>query len=172
MTADSTLATLIGTLATVRGVERGDPALDTFLARVRDGIHAWETVLADFDTGGTATAALTLVADAFSTDPDFADPTREAQEMLGLGVGTTTHHVLVALVPLRRDIARANQRPLTLLRRAAALERRAQRRWKGPEGRAAALVDRDLQLEEVRVAGKALLVEMSDILDGLVHRLA
>ncbi|WP_026423650.1 hypothetical protein [Actinokineospora inagensis] len=165
MPAELSLAALTEALDQVRGPLRGDPAPAAFLTRLRSGVDAWETAIAALDAGGTAADALTRVATAFTMDEDFADPTREAQEMTRLGVGTPAHHFLVALAPIRRDLVRASQRPLSQLRRAVSLERRAHSRWRGGEGRAAALVDRDLELEEVRVSAKVVVDQVIGLID-------
>ncbi|GLW90842.1 hypothetical protein Aglo03_16580 [Actinokineospora globicatena] len=142
---------------------RGHPAPDTFHTRLRAGIETWDAAIADLDAGGTAADALDQVVAAFDMTAEFAAPTTEALEMAKLDVGTTAHRFLVLLIPIRRDLVRANHRPVTQLRKAVALERRTHSRWRSPDGRAAALVDRDLQLEEVRVTAKAMLEEAATL---------
>ncbi|GLZ39421.1 hypothetical protein [Actinokineospora sp. NBRC 105648] len=168
MPADLALSALLQDLADVRHRLRGDSAPATFLARLREGVEAWDTAIAGLDAGGDAADALDLVERAFDMEPDFAEDTRLATEMTQLGVATPAHRFLVGLAPIRRDLVRANQRVVTQLRRAVALERRTSSRWRGTEGRAAALVDRDLQLEEVRVLAKTTLdpiVELGERFD-------
>ncbi|PPK67607.1 hypothetical protein V5P93_005366 [Actinokineospora auranticolor] len=162
MPAERPLAALIDELDHP-GPLRGATVLDTIQGALASGTESWQTALADLDAGGDAVDALDLVADAYDLTRALGEATREATEMISLGVDTPTHHFLVAVVPLRRELVRANARPTTQLRRAVALERRGQSRWRGPEGRAAAMVDRDLQLEEVRVTAKTLLDDIADL---------
>ncbi|RLK62258.1 hypothetical protein [Actinokineospora cianjurensis] len=148
---------------------RGHPAPELFLTRLRAGIATWEAAIADLDAGGSAAAALDEVTGAFDMEADFADQTRDAIEMTRLDVGTAAHRFLVLLIPIRRDLIRANHRPVARLRKAVSLERRTQSRWRGPDGRAAAMVDRDLELEEVRVSAKAMLEEAATTADHLTR---
>ncbi|GAA2984130.1 hypothetical protein [Actinokineospora diospyrosa] len=163
MPADSALTALIDELG--RTPLRGDPAPDTFLTRLRAAIATWDSAIADLDAGGAAADALERVLAAFDMDDDFATRTREAQEMARLDVSTAAHRFLVLLIPLRRELVRADHRAISQLRRAVSLEKRAQSRWRSPDGRAAAMVDRDLELEEVRVSAKTMLDQAGEVAD-------
>ncbi|MBM7775713.1 hypothetical protein JOD54_005917 [Actinokineospora baliensis] len=144
---------------------RGHPAPEQFLDHLRAAIETWESAIADLDAGGTAADALQRVLGAFDMDTTFAAPTRDALEMARLDVSTTAHRFLVLLIPIRRDLARGDHRAVAQLRKAVSLEKKTQSRWRGPDGRSAAMVDRDLELEEVRISAKTMLDQATEIAD-------
>lgn len=171
MSAAAPLAALLDDLDESRARIRADRAHADFQALLQQGIRAWEQVVATVDAGGSAEAALPTVVDLFTLDEGTREDTRTAEEMLRLGVGTPEHHFLAGLVPVRRALVKANEPVVAMLRRAAALERRGRSRWRSADGKVDALVERDLKLEEVRVAVKELLAEVRAVSEVLRRRL-
>ncbi len=138
---------------------RGDHAPETFLAEVRAGASVWAAAIAAIDAGSSATDVLETVVPAFVVDPRIVTATRAAAEVVELGVASPADRFLVALCPARRELRRTSNEVGALLRKAASMERRAGSRWRGTSGREAVLVDRDLYLEEVRIAARALIAD-------------
>lgn len=165
MSAATALSTLLGGLGEARRTLRTDPALTGFVALVQEGIDAWEATLVAIDGGADGSAHLDTVSGLFTADADLVKDTQTAEDMVRLGVGTPSHRLQAGLVPVRRELVKANNPVVALLRKAAVLARRTQSRWRGQQGRESAQVDRDLKLEEVRVAVKDLVADLRELVD-------
>ncbi|GGS37897.1 MULTISPECIES: hypothetical protein [Actinokineospora] len=165
MSAAAALSTLLDGLGEDRRQLRADPAVVGFVELVQAAIDAWDATLAAIEAGGDGSARLAEVSGLFAVGDDVLKQTRMAEEMVRLGVGTTHHRLQAGLVQVRRELVKANGPVVALVRRAAVLGRRAQSRWRGAQGREAAQVDRDLKLEEVRVAVKHLLEDLRALVD-------
>ncbi|GAA4437721.1 hypothetical protein ACFQV2_27910 [Actinokineospora soli] len=165
MSAATALSSLLESLGDARRTLRNDPAMTAFAALVQEGVDAWEAALAAIDGGADGAAHLDVVSRLFTVDPHSTKDIHTAEDMVRLGVGTPSHRLMAGLVPVRRELAKANGPAVSLLRRAVALGKRTQSRWRGSTGREAARVDRDLKLEEVRVAVKHLVEDLRALLD-------
>ncbi|MGW5050178.1 hypothetical protein [Actinokineospora sp. NPDC004072] len=165
MSAAAALSTLLDGLGGDRSQVRADPAVVGFVELLQRAVDAWESTLAAIDAGEDGSTRLAELSGLFAVDDAVLKETRTAEDMVRLGVGTTSHRLLAGLVPVRRELVKANGPAVALLRRAAVLGRRAQSRWRGSQGREAAQVDRDLKLEEVRVAVKHLIEDLRALLD-------
>ena len=167
MSAATALSTLLDALGDARRNLRNDPAMTGFIAVVQQGIDTWEAALAAIDGGGDGSAHLPAVSGLFAVDAEDTKEIHTAEDMVRLGVGTPSHRLRAGLVPVRRELVKANGPVIALLRRAAVLGRRTQSKWRGNLGRESARVDRDLKLEEVRVAVKHFVGDLRALLDAL-----
>lgn len=170
MSAATALSALLDTLGDARRTLRAEPVMADFVALVQRGIDTWEATLAAIDGGADADEHLPVVGALFDTGAVDAKEIHTAEDMVRLGVGTPSHKLIAGLVPVRRELARANAPAVGLLRRAAVLGRRTRSKWRGSLGRESAQVDRDLKLEEVRVAVKHLVEDLRAIIDLVRER--
>ncbi|WP_436500780.1 hypothetical protein [Actinokineospora sp. HUAS TT18] len=169
MPAASVMSSLLETVATERHRLRGEDVTSRFLGTISEGIAVWETAVAGFDAGGEAGQALAVVTDAFVLSEDTATAARVAEDVVRMGVAKPLDVLVVGLVQVHRELVKDNRRPVAMVRKAAAMERRATSRWRGAEGRRGQLVDRDLQLEEARLAAREVVADARRVADLLVR---
>ncbi len=165
MSAATALSALLDDFEDSRRIFRGDPAITGFIAVVQAGIDAWEATVAAIDAGGDAAARLTPGTGLFALDDAAVADLRTAEDMVRLRVGTPGHRLLVGLVGVRKELEKANAPVVAMLRRAVVLGKRSESKWRGSFGRHSAQVDRDLTLEELRVAVRAFLGDLRALLD-------
>ncbi|CRK58817.1 hypothetical protein [Alloactinosynnema sp. L-07] len=157
------MSSLLDTVATERHRLRGEEVSARFLGTVSSGIAAWEAAVTAFDAGGEAAQALPAVAEAFAMADDTAAVARAAEDVIRMGVAKPLDVLVVGLAQVNRELVRENRRPVAMVRKAAAMERRATSRWRGAEGRKGLLVNRDLQLEEARLAVRDVLSDAREV---------
>ncbi|HVK23036.1 MAG TPA: hypothetical protein VM677_16885 [Actinokineospora sp.] len=167
MPAALAMSSLLETVATERQRLRGEGVSSRFLSSVSAGIAAWESAVAAFDAGGDAADALPVVSDAFALPDDAAAVARAAEDVIRMGVAKPIDVLVVGLAKVHHELVKENRLPVAMVRKAATMERRATSRWRGSQGRRGLLVDRDLQLEEVRLAVREVLTDAREVADLL-----
>jgi hypothetical protein len=167
MSASSALSALLDDFEDSRRIFRGDPAIAGFITAVDAGIAEWENAVAAIDAGGDAAAGLDAVSTLFALDEAAVAELRTAEDMVRLRVGTASHRLLVGLVGVRKELVKENALVVAMLRRAVVLGKRSESKWRGSFGRQSAQVDRDLTLEELRVAVRTFVRDLRGLLDLL-----
>ncbi|OLR94242.1 hypothetical protein [Actinokineospora bangkokensis] len=154
------LSHALSTLRADRHALRGEHAPALVVAALHQGAVLWEMAVSAFDQGAGALDVVDGVDRALAPGPELAGEFARARERAEHALPVAVDRFMLAVEPVLGELEARSQAVVGKLRKAAGMERKSQSRWRGSERRATLLVERDLVVEEVRVAIAALLDEV------------